>query len=125
LNSLVYTVIILNVVPMYFVMSYAPSTKGSWLDSDFWTLVSNSSITLLGILTAMYPYRNIWRGASSARRWGLVFAIIGVLCVPAAILIYRFLSIKWSMAVCISGLEIQAVMGLQLVEDAANSSITL
>ena len=115
----------LNVVPMYFVVKNNPSTKGSWHDVDFWVLISNSSIAFLGIVTAMYPYHNIWREVSHSRRWANCFAIIGMLCVPAGIVTYLFLSRRWSTCVCFCGMAIQAIKGLQLVLDTGKYSAVM
>lgn len=106
---------------MYYAMLYAPSGKGSVQQLDFWVLVSNSSITLLGIITAMYPYRDFWVGVSSVRRWAQAFAVVGLLLVPASFVVYLYWSVRWSVVAVFCGLAIQAVMALQLVEDAVES----
>jgi hypothetical protein len=106
---------------MGFAWTLSSNTKGSTADVDFYLLIQNSAMSILGIFTAMYP--NFWRPASHAKRWGQGFAILGVFCASAAVPMYLYFPTMWSALASFLGVAIQAFMTLQLAV-AADSSIS-
>lgn len=110
--------LVVAIVPFAYVWQLPSNTntKGSTDDVDFYLLIQNSAMTILGIFTATYP--TFWREVSLARRcaWGL--AILGCLCAFAAVALYLCFPTMWSAVASFFGAAIQIYMVFQLaIED--------
>jgi len=106
--------LVVAIVPLAYAWQLPSNTKtkGSIDDVDFYLLIQNSAMTILGIFTATYP--TFWREPSLARRWAWGLAILGCLCASAAVALYLCFPTMWSAVASFSGVAIQVYMVFQL-----------
>jgi hypothetical protein len=100
-------------IPLILAWRLSANVLGSTSDADFYLLIQNSTMQLLGLFMAMYPIAR--RSGSSAWQWARVFTAAGALCAIAAIPMYLYLPTMWSALMAFFGSIAQAIMTLELV----------
>lgn len=96
----------------------SPHQHGTVADADFWFLIQNSSMSVLGILTMAKPFRKrqiFWM-------WGPMAA--AVVCAVLAPVFYLRIPTEWSALMSVFAGAIQAFVTLQiaLLADEGNIS---
>jgi hypothetical protein len=90
----------------------ASNTTGSTSDVDFWLLIQNSIMQILGIFTAMFPMYG--RSTAHAWIWAQIFTAVGSCCAIAAVPLYIYVPTIWSASVSSIGSASQGFIALQL-----------
>jgi hypothetical protein len=110
--ALVVTAILTATVPLILGWQRSSGEPGTTADTDFYLLIQNSIMQLLGIFTAIYPLR---RGLkATAFRWAQFFAVCGVACAFGSVPMYLYLPTMWSSLVSFFGAVGQAMTTLEL-----------
>ncbi|KAK1756516.1 hypothetical protein QBC47DRAFT_380094 [Echria macrotheca] len=113
LVSAVFLTILACCVPLYLAWGDLAQTQGSSIDADFYLLILNSIMCVLGISTAVVPL--LRRPLSSAyTRWAQVSSVLGVLAVVGSLVMYLYLPMSWSALLAFFAQACQSVVTLQL-----------
>jgi membrane associated rhomboid family serine protease len=85
-----------------FALSMQDGTTGSINDADFWYLVQNSVMAVLGNIIMVIPLlRNSWFSPAYSLMW--VFFILGLASACVAVAIYPLINPGWSSMVSFFG----------------------
>src|SRR3569833_2550949 len=89
------------IIPVVLAWRSADDIPGSMSDVDFWLLVQNSTLQLLGIFVSIFPiYR---KSFASGWIWTWVFAVIGSICAVTAVPLYLYAPTIWSASISYLG----------------------
>ena len=92
-----------------------PAELGTVDDANFYQLLAESTMQLLGLATLLWPARA--RLARHSRTWIWVLAGAAVVSVVTSILVYLFVSTGWSAVLSFGGTAAQAFILLQVMND--------
>jgi hypothetical protein len=109
-------------IPLGFAWSYAQDTAGTSADMDFWFLIQNSIMQLLGIFMAIYPISKSKKPSKKPWYWALLFTILGVACSVGSLPMYLYLPKFWSGFISFAGTVAQVSIYVQLALLAISNS---
>jgi hypothetical protein len=109
-------------IPLGFAWSYAQDTAGTSADMDFWFLIQNSIMQLLGIFMAIYPISKSKKPSKEPWYWALLFTILGVACSVGSMPMYLYLPKFWSGFISFAGTVAQVSISVQLALLAISNS---
>jgi hypothetical protein len=104
--------VLVSFIPIIFAWRNAEATPGSTTDADFWLILQNAMLQILGVCTAMLPIYKRFQGA--AWHWARAFSIICCFCAISSIPIYLYMPTMWSALLSFFGSAAQAYLALQL-----------
>jgi hypothetical protein len=110
-------VTIVAFVPSILAWSHSDGTIGAPSDMDFWLLIQNSIMQLLGIFLAVYSLKGNGIVAFRVWRWAVLFCIAGSACSCASIAMYLTMPTFWSgfVSFCGTASQIWTVVILGIV----------
>ncbi|KAK3390147.1 hypothetical protein B0H63DRAFT_464852 [Podospora didyma] len=103
-------------VPLGIAWAYRDDSSGTWFDMDFWLLVQNALMQLLGIFMAMRPI-SVTKDNTTPRKawhWAIWFAGLGSLCSVASVFLYLYVPRFWSGFASFAATAAQVSMVVQL-----------
>ncbi|KAI1462707.1 hypothetical protein F4805DRAFT_6519 [Annulohypoxylon moriforme] len=104
----------LSIIPVGMAWTRATNTPGSTNDSDFWWLVQNSMMQILGLILAVCNIPQKSAEKSAAWICALLLTCFGILCTVAAIPAYLYLPTMWSSLLSSGATIAQIVVMLEL-----------
>ncbi|KAH6638511.1 hypothetical protein BKA67DRAFT_147876 [Truncatella angustata] len=102
-------------IPIGLAYFYSVSEPGTITDSDFWQLVAGSGMQTLSLATMIWPAMVSTKVLDLSRTYIWFLATTSAISVPASILLYLFLSIRWSIIISFGGNIAQALILLQFI----------
>lgn len=112
LVTIVFLTTLISIIPLLVAWQHSTNDRGSATESDFWLLILNSIMCLVGIFCAIFP--SFWYPLSAYNRWAQWLSVFGCVAAIAAIPMYRYLPTMWSALVAFLAQAIQGVVTLQL-----------
>ncbi|KAL2201939.1 hypothetical protein CC79DRAFT_1338617 [Sarocladium strictum] len=115
LEFVVPAVCLLCCIPVGYACFYSPPEPGTTTDSDFWQLVAGSVMQYLSLATLLWPgvVQSKLPRLSGVYTW--LLASISAIAVLTSIVLFRFVSSRWSIVVSFAGNAAQVLILLQLM----------
>jgi flagellar biosynthesis protein FlhB len=114
LSFLVPTICLLSCIPTALAWTHTTASVGTIDDANFYQLLSNTAMQLLGLLTLIWPTVFDARLATMAWFWTWILGGVSVCCTAVAVPVYLWLPTGWSGILSFSGSVAQALVVLQL-----------
>jgi hypothetical protein len=114
LNFVVPSVCLFCCIPIGYAYFYGSPTHGTATDSDFWQLVAGSAMQLLSIVTLFLPSNVQGKLPHLSGIYSGLLLIASGITLPASIVLYLFVSARWSIVVSYIGNAAQVLILLQL-----------
>ena len=113
LTTAVTLTILACLFPLALAWQNSTNRQGITSDPDFYLLILNALLSVLGIFTAIFPF--LRKPASSPyNRWARGLSLLGVLAAVSTVPMYCYLPTMWSVLVAFLAQAIQSVVTLQL-----------
>ncbi|KAH7322672.1 hypothetical protein B0I35DRAFT_185797 [Stachybotrys elegans] len=109
------SVCLLCCIPIGWACFYCPPEPGATTDSDFWQLVAGSVMQSLSLATLLWPSDVRCRLPRLPGIYTWLLTVTSAIAVPACIVIYLFVSARWSIVVSFAGNAAQVLILLQFM----------
>jgi hypothetical protein len=106
---------LLSCIPAALAWVHSTHQIGTVQEADFFQLLSNSAMQLLGTLTLIIPTIFNARLVGQAWFWTWVLATASTICSIVAVPIYLTVPTEWSAAISFAGNVMQGFVTLQLI----------